>query len=1011
MNIFSNSYILSAFESRVGSWFSGMRMSFPGVLAVLGLLIAAGSIAVPSAYSQDEGGGDIGTLYNKSVQEMNAQNWEGALTVTDKIIADFGEFPYEDYGAMFGGIHYNRGICLVRLQQFEEAAEAFRICHEEFPNEKPEGMKTAPDSINPYEKTAVFQWALCLQLSQQYAEAIKLYEKFLELNPPREELQPGAYFINLGICQANVGHLEDATVSIERVFDNQAAYGVPVSSLLQGFVQLGGAWVRIAETNPAAIDTANAFMDKYMSRLRMDPFDMLRFNPLVINLAQEAYESKQYSLAVRFYSLFASTGDAISDLYLRSIDYGGVTSKLQEEIDRLQKEIDGGDPIDATVLRGLAAAYDGLGDYRASYIIHQYLEEHFVNSKYRAEILFQATRAAAGVGDTPGTLEFGSEFLEKHADHKLFSDISNLLVGALFEKREYERCVSLSLEVRDALEDGSAARDLIDFVLGTSYYYLADFENAKIILEEHFTKYPESQYAVNSQYFRASNLQKLGSYAEAGELLDAYIEKFPVSPLLDVAIFERAMCEYILQQEDFDLALSLLDRLEKEFPQSTVLGNGLLVKGDIYKTLEDLPEAESTYLRARDAAQASGNFDVAGEALSKLVETCVSLEKWEEAAKYYDEFFGDENYADGYYKVQVGVVGLEALRHLDRVEDGLGALEKLIVGLSNNPDGAEDMERAVNSYTSISAEDLGVDATIEKLTNFPGIDEATKSLRAWLLISKIGLLQEQLKKMKTDAPEYAAKAVDEKTAFDELKNFDKADLGNYILYQLGRYIVNTGNRFEAVPFYEEIMNREHKEFEDYALLELAKIWARDKDSQKKAMDAFKRIIEVFKTPELLEGAYIGMGDVAIAKEDWNTGLDIFQKYQQNKSFKIQRPKANFMIARCYEGQGDVTRAQKAYVGTFAVYISNVEWSVQSYLRNANLEWDKGSEEAKRNAYEMLRDIETRFGHIHNTPDDAGGWVDKAIRRLNEFRDALGITAESERLADEAKARGEVPASP
>ena len=330
MKIFASSAIPPVSGSRTGSRFSGP-------VGFLALMVSALLIGAPLAQAQEEGGGDIGTLYNKSVQQMNAQNWEEALKITDKIIADFGEFAYEDYGAMFGGIHYNRGIALVRLKEYGEAAKAFQISHEQFPNKKPEDKKSAPDSINPYEKTAVFQWALCLQLEQQYEEAIKLYEKFLALNPPREELQAGAYFVNLGICQANVGRLDEATASIERVFDNQVAYGVPVSSLLQGFVQLGGAWVRIAATNPEVRDSAHAFMDKYMVRLRMDPFDMLKYNTLVVKLAQEAVEAKEFGLAIRFYSLFAGTSDAISDLYIRSVDYGGVTAKLQEEIDRLQK--------------------------------------------------------------------------------------------------------------------------------------------------------------------------------------------------------------------------------------------------------------------------------------------------------------------------------------------------------------------------------------------------------------------------------------------------------------------------------------------------------------------------------------------------------------------------------------------------------------------------------------------------------------------------------------------------
>lgn len=937
---------------------------------------------------------------------MNAENWEEGLKLTDQIIKDHGEFAYADYGAMFGGIYYNRGICLIRLRNYGEAAESFKTCHEGFPNKKPESQKKAPDSINPYEKTAVFQWALCKQLQEQYDEALKLYEKFLQLNPPKEELQAGPYFINLGICQANVGRLDDATASIKRVFDNQAAYRVKTEALLQGFVQLGGAWVRLAESNPEVLKTAHEFMNKYLPQLKMRPYDMYRFNPLVIQLAQDAGTAKMFELAIRYYGLFAGTQDAIHDLLMRSVEYGGITAKLQEEIDRLQKEIDGGDPMDVNVLRGLGAAYDGLGNARASYIIHQFLEKQYETSKYRPDILFQCARTATLVDDIDGTMEYSEEFLEKYPDHELFNSVSNLLVGALFEDREYQQCVDQALKVREKLDEGSAARDLMEFILGASYYYLLEYEKAQPILDAHVAQYPESQYLVNSRYFQASNLMKLDKYSEGAAKFDEYIAAYPASPLLDIAIFERAMCEYILQAESFDVALSLIDRLENEFPGSAILPNGLLLRGDIKKTLQELPAAEEAYLKAKTAADALGNGDVAGEALSRLVDTTVALERFEEAAKHYDEFFA--KYPDSTHKLNVGVIGLDALRKLGRTEEGLAKLEELIVQLSREAN-AEGIEKAVNGYVTVSEEELGADTTLDKLNNFPGMTADDKTLRAWLIISKIDLLKGQLDRMKEDDPEYARKKATVDVAFNELKAYDRSELSNYILIQLGRYIVNTGNPFEAVPFFQEIGRNE--EFEDFALLELAKIKGRSKKPEdiEEARNAFKRIIEVFGTKELEEEALLGLGDLEVSAEEWNSAMDYFQKYQKNKSFKRARPKANFMIGRCYEGKGELTAAQKVYFNVFVLYKGYLEWSAQAYLRNANIEWNKGTEESKRAAYEMLRDVERLLGPHVDT--DKSNQVRDALRRLDEFRAELGITLEMEKAEEEAKSKAAESGSP
>ena len=127
----------------------------------------------------------------------------------------------------------------------------------------------------------------------------------------------------------------------------------------------GAARIRVARPASAPMKNAETSPRRFAPGLLWLAAALASTAP-VTGLAQETLELKQHELAVRYYGLFAGTSDAIADLYLRSVDYGGVTTKLQEEIDRLQKTIDDGDPIDVNVLRGLGAAYEGLGNFRAS---------------------------------------------------------------------------------------------------------------------------------------------------------------------------------------------------------------------------------------------------------------------------------------------------------------------------------------------------------------------------------------------------------------------------------------------------------------------------------------------------------------------------------------------------------------------------------------------------------------------------------------------------------------------
>ncbi|MEM8952781.1 MAG: tetratricopeptide repeat protein [Verrucomicrobiota bacterium] len=947
----------------------------------------------------------IEVLYNKSIAAMNEGNWEEGLKLCDSIIAEYGEFALPDYGPMFGGIYYNKGFCEMKLKEYAKAAESFKTSNETFYNLRPDDPRgDVRESINPYEKRAVFQWALCEQLAQNYEEALKLYEKFQSLNPDPDEFEPGAYFINLAICQSNVGQMAEAKGSLKRVFDNQVAYKVKTPSLIQGFFHLGMAWVKKGAEDPKVMVGANEFLDDYMARLRLRAWEMQRYNPLIVQLAQQAGQAKQFEFALRVYSLYAGLEDAKADLLDRASEYGGVTEKLQIEIDKIDEELAKPDPLDVNVLRGIAACYDGVGDLEAYYILYQDIERRYQDSAERPAILFGATRGAAGTGDVEGTQRYGLEFIENFPTHELYDQVSSLMIGTLFQEREYETCIEIALDVRDTLDEGSKARDIIEFILGGSYYYLTQYEEAQPVLDGHVEVYPNSPYVVNSRYFQPSNLMKMDQYDKAAVLFDSYIADFPESPLLDVALFERALCEYILQDENFDRALELIERLENEFPGSTVLDSALVLKGDILVTIEDYAGAEEAYAGARTAAEALGNADEASNALSKLVDVLVKQEKWEGAGTAYDEFFAQ--YPESDHRIKVAVSGMDALIQLDRTVEGLDCLEDIIVEVSKEED-SEGLEAAINSYVTISKDEIGVDATIQKLDNYDGLDES-KALLAWVLISKIELLEGLIGGLDEGDPELAKRqdAIDK--SFAMLREYERAELSNYILLALGRYIATTDNPFLAVDWFEEILGRPSSDIHPFALVELAKIEAGSKDAAElaKAEERFRRVIDVYQTKELLREAYLGLMDLYLNKEDWEKLYDSAEKFLENRNNRTGRPKANFMIARAYEGKGELGRAQQAYLNVYVLFKAYLDWGPRAMLRNANIEWEKGTDAGKLAAYRMLLEVQDTLGHLVGEPND--DWLRMCNRRLDEILETPGmqemIATDDARIAEEKAAK-------
>ena len=95
----------------------------------------------------------------------------------------------------------------------------------------------------------------------------------------------------------------------------------------------------------------------------------------------------------------------------------------------------------------------------------------------------------------------------------------------------------------------------------------------------------------------------------------------------------------------------------------------------------------------------------------------------------------------GYYDAEIIVSSMEALKNANRGEDALAQLEKVIIRLGSGDSGT-GLEEAITSYTEHYIAVLGPEKLLEKLQNFvPQGVEVNDTLRAWLLMARIDLLQ------------------------------------------------------------------------------------------------------------------------------------------------------------------------------------------------------------------------------------------------------------------------------
>ncbi len=990
----------------------------PASLLVIVVMAFSGMFAVTAsaqdAAAEDE---DFEALYFKASDLMVENKFEEAKAMLEKAFASVGDFGWEDYGKGFGGVYFDYGTCLLRLNMFEDARDAFKACSESDVLAKDSKI----GSTNKRKNIALFEWGFCEDKLGDPKKALELYQQYIDAKPDETELMlvRSALALRMGSAHLHSGNLEAGTAKIQEIFENKAEWRVGAEFLMQGLLELGLGWIDQAVANPGQATeiakSAHLFLDEHEASLQLSPFDKQRFGMIerLRKLGYDSNNSGMSTLALRYYSMIPTTKQVLDDLKMRSATYGdNIPAVYAELISKEEAKLASADPPQVELLRLTASAWDRLGNRHAARAIYAHLAQNFPESKSRAEILHEAARFSTFVADYSSAQFYGDLFMaEMPEDHKLRNNVATFMLQSLFTARKYDLVLEIATKVRDRYDIGSDERDLPDFLFASSLYYSGKHEEAQPELDAFVKNYQESGNLEAAQYYQASNSVVLGQFEKAASLLDAFLTKFPETKFLDLALLDRATCHF--NAEQYALCAEKGARLIEEKPESAVLDRAYNLVADAKDALsydaeeEDeaklLEESLKFYRGGIAAAQKKENLATGSEATAKATDVALRLEKWEDAVALYDSFF--PIYEGSSWEAQISVFSLEALEKVGRVEDGLKQLEKMIVMMGSQEEGQdiELLRKAIGSYSEASVEHRGAEETISAYDNFPGLDPNNQALLTWLQIQKVIVLQGLRQAHGKDTPEYAAvdKRID--AVFEKLRGFDIANLSDFALQQVGLYL-KEDQPFLAKRYFEELLNRNAPDFKVPADFSLGEIEARGTDDTqlKAARERFLRVVNTYKDPEYSPESHLYLGRIGLKLEDWQEAIDNFRIINKKKGWldREQRAESNVGYGIAAEELGDIQNAKNSYLNVLAVYLNIGQWSGIALERGFNLTLEEtkaaGDREKQIQAYAFLK----RMLYImQKIPDDDSPALARMRLRVAEVRTELGITVEEDAALD------------
>lgn len=925
--------------------------------AAMALLLAAALVlpAMP-AQAQDEEDASVTALFNRSTDHMERGEWQEALNVLNRLIEIYGgndgQDGMRDFGPSFGLMYYRRGFCYKNLGEFDQAIAEYTKSFEQFANKD----DTPAGQQNPVWELSALEIGACHQALGSYSEALEWYEKFASLSPDPHMFDVAAFRLQMAVCYVKTGNLERGREVVNQVFDRVDGARARPDALYRGFLSLVEGWVSPGQGEEQSMEQeALEFIRERRDMLAVTPYDKGRyqFNNRLLIFARQASERGMFSLAVQLFGMMSSPSEILADLNTRAARLPNPPQNLLDEIALYEEMRTAENSIEIIALVSLANTYERMNNFRPGYTIYTQLVLDHPGHELRPDFLYGATRCAIAVRDVPGAVHFGMTFREEFPGHAYAAMVNALLIESLFYAGRYTEVLDIAQRVRRGMEPGAPERDMPDFAIACSLFYLGRHAEAEGELEAHLETYPESAHREVVSFCYAANMVRLNDFATAGERLDVFLEEFPDSTFRPYALLERADCHFRLDQ--ISRALERTDTLIQENPAFVEMDRVMGLRGDCHMVSQNYEQAKQNYTRSLELANRGGpgRADNAARALVQLAAIAVETGELAEAVEYYDQYMAAHR--GGFYDAQLVVTSMPALIDVGRTEEALEELEGVIVRVGSGEVGV-GLEEAVNSYVQFYLDEIGPQELYQRLIDFPvpaGM-EVNDELQAWLLISRIRILEDD-----AFADQFPEREAETTLVYNQLRAFDKEVLAPFIAVSVGLMLVDMGTPEaleEAGELFDSIIQR-GPATDNYAvaLLGRAQLLARSDDTadREQALQLFDRAItDLEDSPRDVERATLAKGKLLFEMQRWNEAAEVFLHATEQRNWTQERALVYFLLGRSYEEAGEYGGALGAYFAFFAPpHESYVQFSAEARLRSARI---REQTDNKQEAYNLLR---------------------------------------------------------
>ena len=848
--------------------------------------------------------GGLASLYNNAQRHLQSGENDKAIEAFKQYLDIAKESKEPTILNTLDMIYYGLGSAYFNAGQYDHAAATLSELLQKFPNSKlvPEvRFFTAQAFFFQDDFARALEAFRITEQTPRYREESLLFqaETLRKSNKPSEAIEPLGKVVEGGVRSANTARaaLQLAVTAAEL---QDAPKAIDMLTKISGNLRV---LPNVASYNQAAILIGDAFLNGGKQNDALSVYRLIQSKPSVLALQQNQINILEKLVAARRRQAQAGSADKAPEILAEAARYQAMLEEIRKSRDEYEKAPD----IHPSILLRLAKAFYESGRRWEAITCYDELLLRYPEDENRETAVYGQMVAYSDERQLKKSLELADRFVADFPNSPLAEEVRYLKGVSALENDDADTAIKALTDLLKEKPD-TKYKEEAAYMIANARFGSGKYAEARADYETFIKAFPQSSLIPEIRYRLPLCLVFDGKYEEAIKELNDFITKGGDSPFIPDAKYRLMVCYFAAAVNDktgkqYNTIISHTEQFQKQYPDSTMLGEVLALRGDSYAGLGELPgqpnmddEAADAYLAGFRAAQ---NEESQNYNLFEAIKLWQRNGHWDKIYTTLTEFVaaqpGHPSIATAQYWIGRSLIKQR------KEEEAKQYYAKEIRAQMSQPrkDGVEMMIRELTQVLGkkrrpapppppqegAEAATAPVVAEAPKLTPDEELDqliggEAALSNRT--STARLFLAKAQLAEMRNDA-----KTRD--VYYEQLGEFEPSELSAYILGQLADFFVDRAAAAQQAGTAEA----------STAALDKA-----DKFS--------KELLASFPNSEFLELGYVGQGEVAFARGNYQPAYQWFKDAVEAAGAAMKLKEAMFGQAKALLKLGSLTEAKTIF---------------------------------------------------------------------------------------------------